>query len=95
MKVNDIKIFENDDCYKLVVRKNILKDKNSSGTAYKDSYTDYAIRVLVEDKYDKDVVEKAIDEMKVDANNSAIKYYKPDKIDYLQDTTTATTAANQ
>ena len=95
MKVNDIKIFENDDCYKLVVRKNILKDKNSSGTAYKDSYTDYAIRVLVEDKYDKDVVEKAIDEMKVDANNSAIKYYKPDKIDYLQDTTTATTAANK
>lgn len=95
MKVNDIKIFENDDCYKLVVRKDIMKEKNSSGIAYKDNYKDYAVRVLVKDDYDKDVVEKAIDEMKVEANNSAIKYYKPDKIDYLQDTTTATTAVNQ
>lgn len=95
MKVNEVKILENDDNYRLVVRKDILKEKDSNGSSYKDSYSTYAISVLVKDKYESDIVEKAFKDMKVETNSSAIKFYSPKKIDYLLDTTASTTAAAQ
>ncbi|MBQ4155381.1 MAG: hypothetical protein IJD90_01095 [Clostridia bacterium] len=80
-------VFENDDCYTLVYRRNILKDKDSSDTALKDSYEAYAINILVEDDYQKNIVDKKIAEFKVSENKSAIKFYSPKKIDYLNETT--------
>lgn len=94
-KLNDgkVAIVKNDDCYNLILKKNILKDQDSSGTSFKESYIDSAILVLVNDTYEKDIVEKAIDEMKFNENTSAVKYYSADKIDYLEDETTTTVSA--
>lgn len=94
-KLNDgeIAIVKGDDCYALILKKNILKDKDSDGNSLKDSYITSAIAVLVQDTYEKDIVEKAIGEMKFNENTSAVKYYSADKIDYLEDETTTTASA--
>lgn len=92
LKSGEIAIVKGDDCYSLILKKDILKDKSSDGTSFKESYENSAIGVLVQDTYDKDVVEKAIGEMKFNENTSAIKYYSPDKIDYLEDETTTAVA---
>lgn len=92
LKSGEIAIVKGDDCYSLILKKDILKDKSSDGTSFKKSYENSAIGVLVQDTYDKDVVEKAIGEMKFNENTSAIKYYSPDKIDYLEDETTTAVA---
>lgn len=91
MKAGEAKVIENEECYTLVYRRNILKDEDSNSSSYKDSYTDSAISVLVKDDYDKNVVDTMIKEMKCNENSSAVKFYSADKIDYLQDTTAATT----
>lgn len=91
MKVGEAKVIENEECYTLVYRRSISKDSDSNGSSYKDSYSDSAINVLVKDDYDKNVVDAMIKEMKCTENSSAVKFYSPDKIDYLQDTTAETT----
>ena len=92
MKAGEAQVIENEECYTLIFRRNILKDKDSSDSAYTESYTSSAIGVLVRDDYDKNVVDAFIKEMKCDTNSSAVKFYSPDKIDYLNETTTAAAA---
>lgn len=88
LEVGKATVVKNDDCYALIMRKDILKGTDSTGTSFKDSYTDSAILTLVQDAYDSDIVDAFIKEMECKANDSAIKYYNPDKIDYLNETTT-------
>ncbi len=87
LEVGKATVIENDDCYTLVFRRDILTDKDSSKTALKDSYEGYAINILVKDDYQANIVDKKIAELKVTANASAIKFYSPNKIDYLNETT--------
>lgn len=83
-------VIENDDCYTLVYRRDILKASDSQGNSYKDSYEISAIKTIVDDDYQK-IVDEAIKSLKVNENSSAIKFYAPDKIDYLTETTAAET----
>lgn len=92
LKAGEVKVIENEDNYQLVMKKDILKATDENGTALKDSYINTAINILVEDTFNTDYVEKGCKEMKVKTNDSAIKFYSPKKIDYLQDETTTTVA---
>ncbi len=85
-------VIENDDCYALVYRRDILKATDSSKTSYKDSYELYAIKTIVDDDYQK-IVDDMIKKFEVKENKSALKYYSGEKIDYLTETTAAQTVA--
>ena len=88
LKVGEAVVIENEDCYALVLRRDILKDKDASKYAYSESYTSSAIDILVKDKYEADIMNVKIKEFKCKVNASAIKFYSPEKIDYLEETTT-------
>ncbi len=86
-------VVENEDCYTLVYRRNILKDKDSSDAALTDSYESYAISLLVKEDYESTIVDKMIADLEIKENASAIKFYSPKKIDYLNETDAQTEAA--
>ena len=65
----------------------IVETFSKHKTALKESYESYAINILVKDDYQSNIVDKKIAEFKVNENKSAIKFYSPKKIDYLNETT--------
>lgn len=87
LKAGETKIIKGDSAYYLYLKQDILKDKNSSGTSLKEYYNESAVKVLTKDIYNKNTLEKAYKEMKIEKNDSAIDYYSADKIKF---TTTAT-----
>lgn len=93
LKAGETKIIKGDSSYYLYYKQDILKDKNSSGTALKEYYNESAIKVLTKDIYNKNILEKAYKEMKIDKNTSAINYYSADKIKFTTATTTKTSAS--
>ena len=77
------------------MRRNIMTEKDADGNAFKDSYYNYAIRLLVNDEYEENFVLKTIKELDCKTNDSAIKFYSADKIDYLNEETEAAQVATE
>ena len=88
-------VVETDSSYSLIMRRNIMTEKDADGNAFKDSYYNYAIRLLVNDEYEENFVLKTIKELDCKTNDSAIKFYSADKIDYLNEETEAAQVATE
>ncbi len=82
--VGEMKIVETETAITLFVRKDILKGKDSNGDKYYTANESNAIFFLTYDKFNENV-EKTAKKIKFEANESALGYYTPDRI---QQTTT-------
>lgn len=76
MKNGEVKIFETDSAYLLVVRRNILDD-----SYYYDNLLSTLRHEMKDDEFDQFISEEAAN-LDFEKNNGAINYYTPDKLIY-------------